>query len=174
MIATSILRAAVTPTPIALAEHEALVAQHAAGAVVGFAGVVRDHDGGRSVVHLEYTAHPSAQSTLAGLLAEIACEAKRVRALAVSHRVGPLVVGEAALVAAVSADHRRAAFETCAVLVEAIKAKLPVWKHQFFADGADEWVGLGVSATSTRKEFPRQERRIETVSDDCRAVLGEN
>jgi molybdopterin synthase catalytic subunit len=64
-----------------------------------------------------------------------------VRAVAVSHRIGALQIGEAALVAAVAADHRQAAFDTCVKLVDAIKARLPVWKHQFFADGTDEWVG---------------------------------
>jgi molybdopterin synthase catalytic subunit len=137
---TVVLRAEITETPVDLAEHEALVAHHAAGAVVGFAGVIRDHDGGRSVVRLEYSAHPSAQSTLADVLAEIAEHAAGVRAVAASHRIGTLAVGDAALVAAVAADHRQAAFETCARLVDAVKARLPVWKHQFFADGTDEWV----------------------------------
>jgi molybdopterin synthase catalytic subunit len=117
------------------------VAEQAAGAVVGFAGVIRDHDGGRSVIRLEYSAHPSAQDTLAEVLADVAREARGVRALAASHRIGTLSVGDAALVAAVAADHRAAAFETCATLVDAIKARLPVWKHQFFSDGSDEWVG---------------------------------
>ena len=138
---TKVLRAEITAAPIALAEHEALVAQDAAGAVVGFAGVVRDHDAGRSVLRLEYSAHPSAQGTLAAVLTEIADHADGVRAVAASHRIGPLAVGEAALVAAVAADHRQAAFDTCARLVDAVKARLPVWKHQFFADGTDEWVG---------------------------------
>jgi molybdopterin synthase catalytic subunit len=126
--------------PIVLAEHEALVTDQAAGAVVGFAGVVRDHDGGRSVLRLEYSAHPSAQHVLAQVLAEVAEHADGVRAVAASHRVGMLQVGEAALVAAVAADHRQAAFQTCARLVDEIKSRLPVWKHQFFADGTDEWV----------------------------------
>jgi molybdopterin synthase catalytic subunit len=52
-----------------------------------------------------------------------------------------LEIGDSALVAAVAADHRGAAFETCELLVDTVKARLPVWKHQFFADGADEWVG---------------------------------
>jgi molybdopterin synthase catalytic subunit len=137
---TVVLRAEITEAPISLAEHEALVAHHAAGAVVGFAGVIRDHDAGRSVLRLEYSAHPAAQSTLAEVLAEIAERATDVRAVAASHRIGTLAVGEAALVAAVAADHRHAAFETCAQLVDAVKARLPVWKHQFFADGTDEWV----------------------------------
>ena len=110
------------------------------GAVVGFAGVVRDHDGGRNVTRLEYSAHPTAEQTLADVVAEIAAESHGVRAIAVSHRVGTLHIGDAALVAAVAADHRGAAFETCARLVDSVKARLPVWKHQFFADGTEEWV----------------------------------
>src|SRR6201994_138556 len=123
-----------------LSEHEALVEHQAAGAVVGFAGVARDHDGGRTVTRLEYSAHPSAEQTLADVAAEIAADSHGVRAIAVSHRIGPLQIGDAALVAAVAADHRAAAFETCARLVDTVKARLRVWKHQFFADGADEWV----------------------------------
>ena len=137
---TLVLRAALTDQPIVLAEHEQLVAGAASGAVVGFAGVVRDHDGGRPVVRLEYSAHPLAEQTMAEVLAEIAEHASGVRAIAASHRVGSLRIGDAALVAAVAADHRRAAFETCALLVDTVKARLPVWKHQFFADGTEEWV----------------------------------
>ena len=137
---TLILRAALTELPISLTEHEDLVSHEAAGAVVGFAGVVRDHDGGRGVLRLEYSAHPLAEQTMADVLAEIAAQAVGVRAIAASHRVGPLAIGDAALVAAVAADHRRAAFDTCALLVDVIKDRLPVWKHQFFGDGSDEWV----------------------------------
>jgi molybdopterin synthase catalytic subunit len=135
-----VLRAALTQDPIELSEHEALVAHQAAGAVVGFAGVVRDHDGGREVTRLEYSAHPSVQEILEKVAAEVAADCQGVRAIAVSHRVGTLQIGDAALVAAVAADHRGAAFDTCARLVDTVKARLPVWKHQFFADGSDEWV----------------------------------
>ena len=137
---TRIVRAGVTEGPILLTEHEHLVAHEAAGAVVGFAGVVRNHDGGREVVRLDYSAHPHAEQILFEVLAEVAAEAPGVRAVAASHRVGTLLVGDAALVAAVSADHRTAAFAACARLVDAVKERLPVWKHQFFADGTDEWV----------------------------------
>ncbi|MGV0774667.1 molybdenum cofactor biosynthesis protein MoaE [Mycolicibacterium elephantis] len=137
---TDVLRAEVTEHVIELAEHEALVAHESAGAVVGFAGVVRDHDGGRTVTRLEYSAHPSAQQTLADVAAEIAADCHGVRAIAVSHRIGALQIGDAALVAAVAADHRAAAFETCARLVDMVKERIPVWKHQFFADGTEEWV----------------------------------
>jgi molybdopterin synthase catalytic subunit len=137
---TDIVRASLTDQLIDSSEHEALVTHHAAGAVVVFTGVVRDHDGGRTVIRLDYSSHPSADQTLAGVVAEVAADCRGVRAIAVSHRVGTLHIGDAALVAAVAADHRRAAFETCARLVDSIKERLPVWKHQFFADGTDEWV----------------------------------
>jgi molybdopterin synthase catalytic subunit len=137
---TRILRAALTDVPIVLTEHEQLVAGDEAGAVVGFAGVVRNHDRDREVVRLEYSAHPHAEQVLFEALAEVAAEASGVRAIAASHRIGLLQIGDAALVVAVAAEHRAAAFETCARIVDTIKERLPVWKHQFFADGTDEWV----------------------------------
>jgi molybdopterin synthase catalytic subunit len=136
-----VVRVALSTDLIDLAEHEALVGHRAAGAVVGFAGVVRDHDGGRHVTRLEYSAHPTAEQTLIEVADEIALGCDGVRAIAVSHRIGTLQIGDVALAAAVAADHRRAAFETCALLVDTVKARLPVWKHQFFGDGSEEWVG---------------------------------
>jgi molybdopterin synthase catalytic subunit len=137
---TLVVRAALTDQPITLAEHQDLVSHAAAGAVVGFVGMIRDHDHGREVAELEYSAHPSAAQVLAEVVAEVAGHAVGTRAVAASHRIGVLRIGEAALVAAVSADHRQAAFATCAHLVDAIKERLPVWKRQVFTDGTDEWV----------------------------------
>lgn len=134
-----ILRAALTETPISATEHEDLVARAEAGAVVTFAGVVRNHDGGRQVLRLDYSAHPMAEQTIVDVLTEVA-SIPGLRAVAASHRIGSLDIGDAALVVAVAADHRQSAFEVCAQLVDAIKERLPVWKHQFFADGTDEWV----------------------------------
>jgi molybdopterin synthase catalytic subunit len=136
-----VLRAALTDQPITLPEHEDLVRDRAAGAIVGFVGAVRDHDGGQQVLKLEYSAHPSADDVIAEVVIDVCVKSAGVRAIAASHRTGLLHIGDAALVVAVAADHRREAFETCADLVDAIKARLPVWKHQFFADGSDEWVG---------------------------------
>jgi molybdopterin synthase catalytic subunit len=140
-MSATVVRVELTDTPISLTEYEALVAHEAAGAVVGFSGVVRDHDGGRSVTRLDYSAHPNALETLREVAAEVAAASPGVRAIAVSHRIGTLQIGDAALVAAVAADHRKAAFETCALLVDTVKERLPVWKHQYFSDGTDEWVG---------------------------------
>ena len=90
---------------------------------------------------MEYSAHPSAEQVFADVVTEVAEQCTGVRAVAASHRIGVLQIGEPALVAAVAADHRQAAFATCALLVDAIKERLPVWKHQFFDDGTEEWVG---------------------------------
>lgn len=133
------LHVALTDQPLDVTAHEAAVAHPAAGAVVSFAGIVRDHDGGRGVSRLRYEAHPSAEAVLADVAAEIAKD-PAVHGLAVSHRIGELAVGDVALAAAVATAHRAEAFALCARLVDEVKARLPVWKHQLFADGTDEWV----------------------------------
>ena len=131
--------ARVVDEPLSVAEHEDAVADKRAGAVVSFAGVVRDHDGGRSVTELEYVGHPSAQQVLTELAEEFAARPD-VHAVAVSHRVGLLAVGDVALACAVSTSHRAAAFAACAELVDEVKHRLPVWKRQVFHDGEEEWV----------------------------------
>lgn len=134
-----VIHAAVTESPVSVVEAAALVASPAAGAVVTFSGDVRDHDHGRSVARLDYEGHPSAGEVLLDVAREVASR-HPVLGVAVMHRVGPLEVGDSALVAAVSAAHRGEAFAACADLVDTTKARLPVWKHQVFADGSDEWV----------------------------------
>jgi molybdopterin synthase catalytic subunit len=138
-VSTPPLLARVTEEPLSVAEHEAAVADKAAGAVVSFAGVVRDHDGGRSVTELEYVGHPTAPELIAEIAAEFAAR-PQVQAVAVSHRVGLLAIGDVALACAVSAAHRGQAFAACAELVDEVKARLPIWKRQVFTDGVDEWV----------------------------------
>jgi molybdopterin synthase catalytic subunit len=138
-VTASRLLARVVDAPLSVAEHEDAVADMAAGAVVSFAGVVRDHDGGRSVTELEYVGHPTAQQVLEELAQEFAAR-DDVRAVAVSHRVGLLGIGDVALACAVSSAHRGQAFAACAELVDEVKARLPIWKRQVFTDGAEEWV----------------------------------
>ena len=118
------------------------VADAACGAVVGFSGVIRNHDGGRDgVLGLEYSAHPDAGRIMAQVAAQVAAEHPAVR-LWVAHRVGSLAVGDSALEAAVASAHRAEAFAACAALVERIKAGVPIWKRQRYADGTHSWVGL--------------------------------
>lgn len=129
----------VTATVISEAEVTDEVSRAGAGAVVTFAGVVRDHDQGRTVTALHYEGHPDAGRILTAVVAET-LDRPGVLAAASRHRTGDLVVGDLAFVAAVSAAHRREAFEACAWLVDEAKARLPIWKHQSFDDGSDEWV----------------------------------
>jgi molybdopterin synthase catalytic subunit len=135
-----VLRAEVTENELSVDEHASMVADRAAGAVVTFAGVVRDHDHGRSVRDLSYSGHPSAAEIIERVAAEVAAAHPGVRALAVSHRIGDLKVGDVALACAVSGEHRAEAFTACSRLVDEVKRQLPIWKHQTFADGTDEWV----------------------------------
>jgi len=129
----------VTGRDLDLSAHIAAVSRPDAGAVVTFVGLVRNHDRGRDVVGLEYEAHPSAPGVLIDVLRRVARDSGTA-AIAVSHRVGALKVGDAALVVAVSAAHRQSALRACEQLVDDVKNQLPVWKHQLFADGTDEWV----------------------------------
>ena len=135
----SVVLVLVGEAELSLDEHERAVADPRAGAVVSFQGVVRDHDHGRDVTELEYEGHPSAAEVLRTVAEEIAADPD-VYAVAVSHRVGALKIGDVALVAAVSTAHRAAAFAACARLVDEAKDRLPIWKRQVFADGTDEWV----------------------------------
>jgi molybdenum cofactor synthesis domain-containing protein len=135
-----VLRAAVTEEAVSVEEHAALVADAATGAVVTFAGIVRDHDHGRGVRDLEYVGHPTAKDVVADVVADVAARHCGVRAVAVSHRTGQLAIGDVALAVAVAAEHRREAFAACADLVDEVKLRLPVWKRQTFTDGTEEWV----------------------------------
>lgn len=140
VVPARIALAQVTEHPLSVEAHAELVDDQSAGAVVTFGGVVRDHDGGKTVRKLLYEGHPTASDVLARVVAEVAGRRAGLRAVAVSHRLGPLEIGDVALACAVSADHRAEAFAACAELVDEVKARLPVWKHQHFADGTDEWV----------------------------------
>lgn len=131
----------VTTRPVSATELARQVSCAAAGAVVTFEGVVRDHDGGRGVRGITYSAHPMAADVMTQIAADVAAH-PGLRALGVVHRVGDLVVGDTALAVAVSADHRAEAFAAASALVEQVKARLPVWKHQLFADGTAEWSNM--------------------------------
>ncbi|HEY3468443.1 MAG TPA: molybdenum cofactor biosynthesis protein MoaE, partial [Amycolatopsis sp.] len=135
-----VARALVTEETLSVEEHARLVEDDAAGAVVTFAGVVRDHDGGKGVRDLTYEGHPSAGQVINDVLADLSARWQGVRAVAVSHRIGHLAIGDVALACAVAAEHRGQAFSACSDLVDEVKARLPVWKHQHFTDGTDEWV----------------------------------
>ena len=131
--------AVVTVAPVHIQELSKLVANPHSGAVVTFCGDVRDHDGGKEVASLLYEIHPSAPEQIK-LITESIIGRFEIEKVAVAHRYGDIAIGETAFAVAVSAAHRQAAFDACAAIVDEVKAKLPIWKHQKFTDGSDEWV----------------------------------
>jgi molybdopterin synthase catalytic subunit len=122
------------------AEVLAAVDDPAAGGVNLFVGVVRDHDGGDAVEFLDYTAHPTALERMREVAEGVATEFEAI-ALAAVHRTGHLRVGDTAVIIAASAPHRGQAYDASRALIDRLKATVPVWKHQVFADGREEWVG---------------------------------
>jgi molybdopterin synthase catalytic subunit len=125
--------------PLDVAEVSAAVSDAAAGGIAIFVGTVRDHDHGHDVTGLEYSAHPTALARLEEVAAEVAADFEAV-AVAAVHRVGSLDVGDVAVVCAVSGAHRGTAFDASRALIDRLKQRVPIWKHQLFADGTDEWV----------------------------------
>ena len=132
--------AAIRESGLSLDEVRAAVAGPGAGAIALFAGTVRDNDHDHGVTGLSYSAHPTAEAELREV-AEAIAEKFAVLGVAVVHRVGDLAVGDLAVVAAVSSAHRAEAFDACRELIDELKATVPIWKHQQFTDGTDEWVG---------------------------------
>ena len=154
-----VVNAVLSADPISVDQAIAAVESDTAGAVVSFSGVVRNHDGGKPVQRLSYSAHPTAHQVMADVVAQLVAEQAAggsggtagetgsapghpVR-IWVAHRIGMLEIGDPALVCAVSAAHRGQAFAVCSELVDRVKAQVPIWKEQFFTDGTVEWVGAG-------------------------------
>lgn len=131
----------VREAPLSLDEVFAAVADPAAGGVALFVGTVRAEDGGREVTGLGYSAHPSVADELRAVAAEVAA-AYPVLGLAAVHRVGDLAVGDLAVVVGASCPHRGEAFDACRRMIDELKSRVPIWKHQTFTGGEQEWVGL--------------------------------
>jgi len=127
-------------TPLDVAEVVDALDDEASGGLTLFVGRVRDHDHGRGVRELEYSAHPTALEALRRVCAEVA-ERYDVHAIAAVHRVGRLAIGDIAVVVATTSAHRGTAFDASRELIDTLKAEVPIWKHQQFTDGTEEWVG---------------------------------
>jgi molybdopterin synthase catalytic subunit len=127
-------------TPLDVSEVLTAVSDAAAGGVTLFVGTVRDHDEARSVANLDYSAHPTAVDRLRAVVSAVV-ERHPVTAVAAVHRVGLLEIGDLAVVVAAAAAHRGQAFDAARELIDDLKATVPIWKHQVFADGQEEWVG---------------------------------
>ena len=136
---TVIRMAELRDAPLSVDEVREAVMDPGAGGIALFAGAVRNHDHGRDVVRLSYSAHPSAAAELRRVCEKVAAEFD-VSALAAVHRVGELAVGDLAVVVAVSCPHRAEAFAACRALIDELKRTVPVWKQQLFSGGDSEWV----------------------------------
>jgi molybdopterin synthase catalytic subunit len=127
-------------TPLDVAEVLDALADRAVGGIDVFVGTVRDHDHDQGVTGLEYTAHPTALDRLRDVVQGVA-DKYDVLAVAAVHRVGALAIGDVAVVVATAAVHRGEAFDASRALIDELKDTVPIWKHQLFSDGTDEWVG---------------------------------
>jgi molybdopterin synthase catalytic subunit len=127
-------------TPLDVAEVVAALDDDASGGLTLFVGRVRDHDGGKGVDGLDYSAHPTALAKLAEVCARVA-DQYDVQGVAAVHRTGSLAIGDIAVIVATTAAHRGEAFTASRALIDTLKSEVPIWKHQRFGDGTEEWVG---------------------------------
>ena len=132
--------AALRDAPLSVDEVVDAVRDPAAGGLVVFVGTVRDNDDGHAVDRLDYEAHPSAEQRMRDVAESVAAKFPTV-AVAATHRVGSLAIGDIAVVVAASCPHRGEAFEAARAMIDELKATVPIWKHQLFSDGSEEWVG---------------------------------
>lgn len=144
-----VVHAVVTTDVLDVAALQAAVATPTAGAVACFIGQIRDHDPEAEgvVTAIDYTHHPDAERIIGELAADVAARLDPAGEahIAIAHRVGRLVVGDLALVAAVATPHRRESFAICEELVEEVKRRLPIWKQQTEASGRQVWSQLAGS-----------------------------
>ena len=127
-------------TPLDIGEVVAALDDASSGGLTLFVGRVRDHDDDKVVDGLDYTAHPAALEKLYDVCDRVA-EEYDVHGVAAVHRVGSLAIGDVAVVVATTAAHRGEAFTASRALIDTLKGEVPIWKHQRFGDGTEEWVG---------------------------------
>lgn len=121
--------------------HDAVLHPQAGGIGL-FSGVVRDHHEGEAVASLTYEAWEDEADRAMRLVADdIAAAFPGVRCVYVGHRIGSLAVGEVSVICAASAPHRDEALTAATALIDRVKASVPIWKHEFLADGRDRWPG---------------------------------
>ncbi len=142
----------ITDEPLSLDALARQVGARTAGAVAGFLGIVRETSRGRQVIHLEYEAYPEMAEAQMRQIGEEIRAKWPVDAVAIVHRTGRLIIGEASVAIAVASPHRHEALQACAYAIERLKEIVPIWKKEVWADGS-EWIG------STTDEY--KERNIQ-------------
>ncbi len=118
------------------------------GALCLFVGVVRNENGGRPVRYLEYEAY---EEMAIPLMEQIAADVRGrwpVTEVRLAHRLGRLEIGEASVAVAVASPHRAEAFAACRFAIDTLKARVPIWKKEYYADGSAWLEGPGASGAS--------------------------
>ena len=126
--------------PIDLPELVRAVTDPSAGAIATFIGTTRNQNDGRKVVALDYDAYPEMAEIELRRIGEDAGKKWKIERMAITHRVGPVAIGEASVVIAVSAAHRDDAFQACRFAIEEIKKTVPIWKKEIY-EGGEVWIG---------------------------------
>ena len=130
---------ALSNEPLDPRELEREVSATGFGAIATFAGIVRDEHAGRTVTRLDYSAyHEMAESACAEVVAE--AESRFGARVRLKHRLGSLAVGDTAVIVVAAAPHRGAAFDACRWAIDEVKRRVPIWKHEHYADGTTAWV----------------------------------
>jgi molybdopterin synthase catalytic subunit len=130
----------VTNQPIDLNEPVRFVTDPEAGAIATFIGTTRNNNEGRKVIGLDYEAYPEMAEKELARIGEDAKKNWPICRMAISHRLGPVRIGEASVIIAVSSAHRDAAFAACRFAIEEIKRTVPIWKKEVF-EGGEVWIG---------------------------------
>ncbi len=125
--------------PIDLEEVVRAVAGPERGAVATFTGVVRDHHAGRRVVSLEYHAYAAMAEEVMRAIGDEVAQRFGTPHVAILHRIGLIPIGEASVIVAVAAPHRREALAGCAYAIERLKTIVPIWKKEYY-EGGVAWI----------------------------------
>ena len=135
---------AITIAPLSMAEAYSLADDPANGAVVVMSGTVRNQTEGKAVEYLEYQAYqPMAIAVFNSIAAEIRQQWQDTNRIVIHHRVGKLEIGEISVIVAVGCPHRGEAFAACRYAIDTLKHNAPIWKKEWFEDGASTWVSIG-------------------------------
>lgn len=133
-------RFAINDKPIDIAALRDALIDHRAGAFASFEGWVRDHNDGRAVIGLHYEAYVAlAESEGERILVE-ALTRFEITDARCAHRIGELVLGELSVWVGVAAAHRDAAFAACRWIIDEVKTRVPIWKHEHYVDGHADWI----------------------------------
>ena len=135
---------AITIAPLSIAEAYELADDPANGAVVVMSGTVRNQTEGKAVEYLEYQAYqPMAIAVFNSIATEIKNKWQDANRIVIHHRVGKLKIGEISVIVAVGCPHRGEAFAACRYAIDTLKHNAPIWKKEWFEDGATTWVSIG-------------------------------